>query len=180
VIGGTTIEGKPCSAGSHNPCEDVEFLEKELDMWYLGILNKVWRTFSRTIASSKEPGNFAKAVAKQFSGLKIDEEIVERALAKTKLSIEKADRWNNNELFNFARTLRILSKPMIIAANKCDIPEAKENIRRLNEKFPDYLIVACSADSELALRSAAKAGIIDYIPGERDFIIKKEINSKQK
>ena len=42
------------------------------------------------------------------------------------------------------------------------------------------MIVPCSADSELALREAAKAGLIDYIPGENDFKIKGELNEKQK
>ena len=64
--GVTTIEGKPCDAGTHNPCEDVEFLEKELNLWYLGILKKVWKTFAKTISSSREDKNFIKAIAKQF------------------------------------------------------------------------------------------------------------------
>src|SRR3989344_5480976 len=45
VSGTTDLEGKP--AKNHNPCEDVEMLENELDLWYLEILKKVWRTFSR-------------------------------------------------------------------------------------------------------------------------------------
>jgi ribosome-binding ATPase YchF (GTP1/OBG family) len=185
--GGTTIEGKPVKPGSHDPCEDIEFLEKELDLWYLGILNKVWKVFSRTLSQtkgkSKEAGgeNFAKAVAKQFSGLKIDEDIVERAIIKTKLDTSRADRWGEEELFSFARTLRILNKPMIIAANKCDFKESFENIKKIKEKFSDYLIIPCSADSELALREAAKLGLIKYIPGESNFeIMKDKVNEKQK
>ncbi len=42
------------------------------------------------------------------------------------------------------------------------------------------MIIPCSADSELALREASKAGLIDYIPGEKDFEIKGELNEKQK
>jgi ribosome-binding ATPase YchF (GTP1/OBG family) len=178
--GGTTIEGKPCKAGEHDPSEDIEFLMKELDLWYLGILNKVWKTFSRTLNATREQGGFEKGVAKQFSGLKIDEEIVKQALRKTGLLSEKAAGWKDEELLLFARTLRILSKPMIIAANKCDFPEAEENIKKLKEKYPSYLIIPCSADSELALRQAAKAGMIDYIPGEKKFELKKELNPKQK
>jgi len=178
--GGTTIEGKPCEPGTHNPIEDIEFLENELDLWYLGILNKVWRTFARTLAVTKEPGGFEKGVAKQFSGLKIDEEMVKKVLRQTKVNVEKVTSWKEDELLVFARALRILSKPMIIAANKCDFPQSEENIRKIKEKYPTYLVIPCSGDSELALRSAAKAGIIDYIPGEKDFKLKKEINPKQK
>jgi ribosome-binding ATPase YchF (GTP1/OBG family) len=177
--GGTTIEGKTVKAGTHDPCEDILFLEKELDLWYLGILKKVWRVFTKTLASTKEPGSFEKAVSKQFSGLKIDEDLVKRAVLKSKLDPSKADKWNDDELFSFVNVLRKQSKPMIIAANKCDYPESEENIKKMKEKFPDYIIIPCSGDSELALRQASKAGMIEYIPGEKDFKLKKELNPKQ-
>jgi len=181
--GGTTIDGKPCKPGEHNPLEDIEFLEKELDLWYLGILKKVWKTFSRTLASAKSGvggESFEKAVAKQFSGLKITEDDVKRAVLKSKLDVSKADRWEDKELLLLVNVLRKLSKPMIIAANKCDFPEAEENIKNIKEKYPEFLVIPCSGDSELALRQATKAGMIDYIPGEKDFKLKKELNEKQK
>ncbi|PIY60171.1 translation-associated GTPase, partial [Candidatus Woesearchaeota archaeon CG_4_10_14_0_8_um_filter_47_5] len=40
------------------------------------------------------------------------------------------------------------------------------------KEFPSYTIVPCSAESELALREAAKKGLITYIPGEKTFTIK--------
>jgi hypothetical protein len=178
--GGTTIEGKPVAEGSHDPFEDIKFLENELDLWYLGIFNKVWKTFSRTLTNSSDAGNFSKAVAKQFSGLKIDESIVKRALQQTGLNSETATKWTDVELLKLARMLRIISKPMIIAANKCDTEKGKENYARIRAEFPNYIVIPCAADSELALRSAAKAGIIDYVPGDRDFKIKKDIIPKQK
>ena len=64
--------------GKGDPIADIKMLENELDLWYLGILKKVWKTFSRGLQQSKE--NFARAVAKQFSGLKVDEEDVKRRL----------------------------------------------------------------------------------------------------
>lgn len=179
--GGTTIEGKPCEPGSHDPCEDIIFLEKELDLWYLGILKKVWRTFSRTLSLGKDSeGNFSKQVAKQFSGLKIDENDVKQTILKTKLDTGKAEKWTDEELLLFVKTLRKLTKPMIIAANKCDFAISASNIEKMKEKF-DYMIVPCSADSELALREASKHGLIDYIPGEKTFSVKEgKTNEKQK
>ncbi len=178
--GGTTIDGKPTKPGSHDPLEDIEFLEKELDLWYLGILKKVWRVFTKTISSTKESGGFEKAVAKQFSALKINDDDVKHVVNKTKLDSNKADKWTDSELLIFVRALRIMNKPMIIAANKCDFPEAAENIKRMKEKYSNYTVIPCSGDSELALRQATKAGMIEYIPGERDFKIKKELSSQQK
>jgi hypothetical protein len=69
---------------------------------------------------------------------------------------------------------------MIIAANKIDTPQGKSNYEKLRKKFPDRIMIPCSADLELALREAAKHSLIEYIPGERDFGIKKELSEKQK
>lgn len=173
---GTTDEnGKETK--NHDPCEDILFLEEELDKWYFNILKKVWRTFSRK--AETEDINFSEAVAKQFSGLKVDEYQVKKVLLKLNIK-EKPSHWSEEQIMSFASSLRKISKPMIIAANKCDFPSAKENIRKMQETFPDYIIYPCSADSELALRQAAKADLINYIPGEKSFEVKVQLNEKQK
>jgi hypothetical protein len=180
--GGTTIEGKPCKPGEHNPIEDLEFLERELDLWYLGILNKAWRSFSKGIVTANDTNkeSFEKAIARQFSGLKIDEGDVKNAVIKSKLDTSRADKWNDEELLRFVSLLRKISKPMIIAANKCDFAESEDNILKMKAKYPEYLVIPCSGDAELALRQATKAGLIDYIPGEKEFKLKKELPVKQK
>jgi ribosome-binding ATPase len=175
-ISGTTDEGgKPTE--NYNVSNDIVFLEAELDKWFLGILMKVWKSFARK--AELEDENFARAVANQFSGLKVKEEQVKSALLKLNLPA-RPSTWNNEQLLKFASELRKGSKPMIIAANKIDMPKGKENYEKLKKKFPDLMIIPCSADSELALREAAKAGLIDYIPGERNFEIKGKLNDKQK
>ena len=50
----------------------------------------------------------------------------------------------------------------------------------MQNNFPELMIYPCSADSELALREAAKAELIDYIPGDDGFKIKGEISDKQR
>ncbi len=171
MAGLTDCEGKPCSAGMRDPCEDILFLEEELDYWYLGILKKVWRTFIRKI--EVEHSEFEKAVAKQFSGLKVTEEMIRGVLKKLGIDIkeEKPSVWQESRLFEFARELRRQSKPMIIAANKSDRPEFDENFKKAKNKFPELLIVPCSAESELALREASRSELIEYIPGDSDFKI---------
>jgi len=59
------------------------------------------------------------------------------------------------------------------------LPKANENIERMKKEF-SYTIVPCSSDSELALRVASKEGLIEYIPGEKDFKISKNPSEKQK
>jgi hypothetical protein len=173
--GETDAGGKPIKG--YDPCNDVKFLERELDLWYCNILKKVWRTFARK--TELEDVDFHEAVAKQFSGLKVDEWHVKKVLLKLSFR-ETPSRWSDEQIFNFASELRKISKPMIIAANKCDRPSAKENIKKLQNTFSDYMIYPCSADSEVALREAAKHELIEYVPGEEHFKILKELTPKQK
>lgn len=174
ISGTTDIEGKPTK--NYNPCEDIGFLEKELDLWYYKILLKAWKSFARK--AELEDSNFAKAVAKQFSGLKINENQVKTILLDLNFS-EKPSRWDEKQLMKFASELRKKTKPMVIAANKIDTEKAKQNFEKMKKEFPDLMIIPCSADFELALREAAKKELIDYIPGEKEFKIKKKLNEKQ-
>ena len=178
VSGTTDAEGKECEAGGGNPVEDVKMLENELDLWYTGILKKVWKQFARAVQTTKQ--DFAKAVAKQFSGLGVKEDDVKDVLQKTGYDSGKASEWTDEQLKVFANELRHLTKPMIIAANKIDKPSAEENLGKLKKEFPDLLIVPCSADSELALREAGNAGLIEYVQGVKDFKIIGDLNEKQK
>ena len=175
VSGETDEKGKP--AKNHDPCKDVRFLEDELNKWYYGILMKVWKSFARK--TEMENANFAEAVAKQFSGLKVNEYHVKSVLLKLNFQ-EKPSMWGEKQLRGFASALRKETKPMILAANKIDLENGKENYKKLKTEFSDLIIIPCSADSELALREAAKAELIKYVPGEKDFQIIGELTSKQK
>ncbi len=178
ISGSTNEKGESVKPLSHDPLKDVRFLEHELDMWYLSIMKKGWEKFARTV--QQENQNIKKALAKQLSGLKVTEEIVEDAIKKLKLSHHPTE-WNDKDLNNLATELRKATKPMIIAANKIDINGSKLNYDRLKEAFPEYNIIPCSADSELALREAAKHKLIEYIPGEKDFrIISDKLTKEQK
>ena len=162
----TDENGKPTE--NYDPCKDIEFLEDELNKWYANILKKVWKTFARQ--TEIEDKDFAKAVAKQFSGLKVDEYHVKDVLKQGNFS-NKAASWTDEEVKIFASMLRKKSKPMIIAANKVDMPQGRENYSKLRAEFPNLVIIPCSADSELALREASKAKLINYILGDNEFEI---------
>lgn len=175
ISGTTDLEGKPTK--DHDPAMDIKFLEEELDKWYYNIFKKGWQTFSRKVDMQDQ--KLSEAVTKQFSGLKVNENQVKQVLLKLKLS-ERCSTWSEEQVKEFTSNLRKISKPMIIAANKVDISTGKENYERIKKDFSNLKIIPCSADSELALRSAAKAGFIKYIPGERNFKILKELSVKQK
>ena len=178
VSGTTNEKGEPVSE-DYDVSRDVAFLEDELNKWFYNILVKAWKSFARKIEI--EGGNFPKSIAKQFSGLKVTEDIIKEVFRNIDLP-EKPSLWNEEQLMIFASELRKRSKPMIIAANKVDTLRGKKNYEMLVEKFSGRIIIPCSADSELALREASKMNLIEYIPGEKNFEInkKKELNEKQK
>ena len=176
VSGETDAEGK--ETRGYNPVKDISMLENELDLWYVEILKKVWKTFSRQIQQTKE--NFAKAVSRQFSGLKVNENDIRKVLLKLKYDPEKPAQWTEEQLKNFAHELRHFSKPMVIVANKCDRPDAKKNIDNIKKEYHNITIISCSADSELALREASRANLIKYIPGDNNFEAKGNLNEKQR
>ncbi|MFH1211861.1 MAG: redox-regulated ATPase YchF [Candidatus Woesearchaeota archaeon] len=170
--GMTNENGEPLATPSYNPANDVLFLEDELDYWYLGILNRGWERFARTV--QQEHTHIAKALGKQLSGLGVDEEMVNKVITKLGLPVERPMEWREKDLLSIAQELRIKTKRMIIAANKIDTKSGMQNYERLVKEFPDRIILPCSAESELALKEAAKHGLIDYVPGEKDFKITDE------
>ncbi len=174
MSGETDATGKQTE--NYNPSKDIIIIERELDLWYLGILKKAWVVLMRGMEMQKN--NFAKTVAKQFSGLKVKEDDVNHVVLKEKFDISRPSSWDEKTLFNFARALRMYTKPMIIAANKIDRPNGKENFERIKKEF-SYLMIPCFADGELSLRQADKAGLISYIAGESSFKVVKDLSSAQ-
>jgi ribosome-binding ATPase YchF (GTP1/OBG family) len=175
VSGSTNENGEAVAALSYDPCNDVEFLEKELDQWFLRIINKGWERFARQVRV--ETAELYKAVTKQLSGLGVTDEISKEILKEFDTRL---DNWSEIDMLRFAHRLRERTKPMIIAANKVDVVGAEENLKKVIKKFPNYKIIPCSAESELALREATKANFIKYLPGEKNFEVLNTLNDNQK
>lgn len=180
ISGSTNEKGEVINVGEHDPAEDIRFLEEELDYWILRLIKKGWDKFSKMVQQTHE--DIQKAITIHLSGLGIKEEQVKETLIQLELTQKPIIKWEGEDLFKIARIVRKKSKPIIIACNKIDIPGAEDNFKRLKREFSDYVMVKCSAESELALREAAKHNLIDYIPGECHFEIKDEskLNEKQK
>ncbi|MEW5936506.1 MAG: redox-regulated ATPase YchF [Candidatus Thermoplasmatota archaeon] len=160
--GGTDAEGQPCPIGSHDPMEDVGFLEEEIAHWIRGILEKDWKKISRQ--AETEEKKIERLLHERLTGLGLSEAQVAAALRAADLP-PKFTGWGAGEMQTLAMALRAQGKPMLIAANKHDIapPSALE---RMTGR-----VVPTSAEFELALRRASKAGIVEYIPGEAEFKI---------
>ena len=167
--GSLDAEGQEVAAGSYNPVEDVKFLEDEITEWILGIVTKDWRRITGRVRA--EGAKLDELLVEKLSGLKITRSQILKAIRNADLSAESADKWSDEDLRRFARTLQRVAKPIIIAANKIDRPTAHENYERLRETFPDLLVLPVSALAEKVLRDLDKRGIIRYVPGDEDFKI---------
>jgi len=179
VSGSTNDKGEPAQPGSYDPMEDIRVLEEEIDMWFFGIIKKDWEKSAKQIQQEKL--EVIKTLGKRLSGLKVTEEMVKDTIQEQSL-YKNITTWTEEDLKKLAITLRKKSKPMIIAANKIDLPGGKENFERIKKEFKDYELIPCSAEAELALREAAKKGLIRYVSGEKSFQIIKdsELNEPQK
>ncbi|MCD6357214.1 MAG: YchF-related putative GTPase, partial [Thermoproteales archaeon] len=176
--GSTDIEGRPVEPGSHDPLEDVKFLEREIDMWIYGMLEKDWRRFALTVEATG--AKIEVELYKRLSGLEVREEDVAEAVGAAGLYGKRPTSWSSEDLLSFVRELRRRAKPMVIAANKADLPTARRNIERLREELKGrYVVIPTSAEAELALRRASAAGLIRYLPGDSDFEVTGKLNERQ-
>ncbi len=154
--GTTDLEGSPTKG--HYPGEDIKILENEIDMWFANVIDRNLKK----IRDEKK----AKEI---LSGLGINEKHVQGVLERVGMHPEE-----------IAKHLRKLSKPILIAANKMDLQDSEENLKKMKKDFPEMTIIPCSAEAEIALRTAEKNGFIEYIPGSKDFAIKKELSESQR
>jgi hypothetical protein len=149
-------EGK--IAIGYDPSLDIEFLEKEIDLWFAGVIQKAIEKFARISTSSKT--DLIQILTENLSGLGITKEHLVQALDKSSIG----------NVQNFATVIRKISKPIIIAANKIDMKTSQENYEKLKSKYSDLMIIPTSAASEIALKKASERGLIDYLPSD-SFII---------
>lgn len=175
IAGTTDIQGHPVPIGTHNPLEDVEFVEDEFDQWFIDILRREWDKLTREIEQKR--AKLTDGIAKRFTGLGIKDYQVQDVLHKLELISRNPKEWNDSDIQTFVKELRKNTKPIIIAANKADLCKDLDIIK----KIPNTIVIPCSAETELLLRKAAKAGIVNYKSGDEQFSIveNKEILPQQ-
>lgn len=164
--GSTDSEGKLVLLGSHDPREDVAFLQRELETWMFQIMTRDWDKISRR--SDVTADQAIDAVAERLSGLGVKRSQVEESVRRAGLGV-RVSEWSKDELMRVVGFLRRGAKPVLLAANKIDIPTSQANFDKLRSIDP--LTVAVSSEAELALRRAAEKRMIGYKPGDSDFSI---------
>jgi ribosome-binding ATPase YchF (GTP1/OBG family) len=166
--GSTDEEGRPVKPGTYDPVSEVKQMVFEIEEWMFNIVLRDWDRLARFIDTSGAL-DVAGALAQRLSGLSINKNHVARALELTGLESKKLTSWTREDLRQFVGELRRVSKPIVIVANKADIPVAEDNIRRLREEFKGVPVVPTSSLAELILRKASAKGFIEYVPGDGSF-----------
>jgi ribosome-binding ATPase len=167
VAGSTDLEGRAVSPGTGDPVQDAEFVLEEFDLWLVTNLKKNLERSSRDLQGA--PDKISKILSRQLSGLSVRESQIITSLNETGLCDKKLSSWSSNDLLLFCQTLRKLSKPMIVAANKADFLTAESNLQRL--KSLDSEIIPCISEAEVMLKLGSKNGMLRYLPGDSSFDI---------
>ncbi|WP_254810147.1 redox-regulated ATPase YchF [Natronosalvus amylolyticus] len=172
--GGTNEKGEPVDIGSHDPLEDIDFIEAEMDMWLAGIVEGNWEGVER---KSRSPDfDLDDVLAEMMSGFGASPTDV----AKILRGLEYPDdpiQWTDEDREALATEIRQRTKPIVVAANKIVVaPEA--NVDRLLEL--DKPVIPTTAEGERALRKAAEGGLIEYDPGDTTLEITGDVSDAQR
>ncbi|NHX37875.1 MULTISPECIES: redox-regulated ATPase YchF [Halolamina] len=174
--GETDIEGE--ATENHDPREDIAFLENEIDMWYLDVLEKgIERHLSGYHGGD---GDVEEALGEQMDAFGIVADEIKQIILGQGVGFDP-EAWDDDEREALAREIRKRTKPIVIAANKMDTPAAQENWAEITgEDQYDHLdFVPVSAHAEKSLKQASEAGVVDYTPGEDDFEIVGDVSAEQ-
>jgi hypothetical protein len=171
--GGTNAEGEPVEVGSHDPLEDVNFIEREMDLWLAGIVDRNWESVER---KSRSPDfDIEEALTDMLTGFGATEAEVAVTLRELDYPADPM-QWTDTDREALASDVRARTKPIVLVANKID-EAPPEHVERLRET--GKTVIPTTADGELALRKGAEAGIVDYDPGDPDFDILGDLSPAQ-
>ncbi|WP_207588111.1 YchF-related putative GTPase [Halomontanus rarus] len=172
--GGTNEKGEPVDIGAHDPLEDIDFIEEEMDLWLAGIVENNWESVER---KSRSPGfDIDDVLADMLSGFGASPTAIATILRDLEYP-EDPIQWTDEHREALARDVREKTKPIVVAANKIDVaPE--ENVERLLEL--DKPVIPTTAEGELALRRAAEGELVEYDPGDTTLEITGDVNESQR
>ncbi|MFB6071694.1 MAG: redox-regulated ATPase YchF [Halobacterium sp.] len=174
AAGATDEEGEPVQVGTHDPVEDVDFVEAEMDLWLAGIVDRNWESVER---QSRSPGfDIEEAVTDLMTGFGASEYDVAAVLREFDYP-EDPIQWTDEDREALARGVRQRTKPIVVVANKVDEAPAENVERLLGLEKP---VIPATAQGELALRRGADAGFLEYDPGDEDFEVTGEVSGEQR
>lgn len=167
--GSVDADGQITKPGMGNPVADVYDIEEELVRWFAKIVEK---TLKKLKKHAKKGSSVDRLFTQDLAGLKITGGHVARALEENALVDKDLGRWSREDVWGFAKSIRQISKPTLIIANKMDLAPADKNYVNLVKEFGQAFVLPASSEAELALRRAEQKGYVEYIPGEEVFRVK--------
>ena len=175
AAGETDTEGEPVEVGTYDPVEEADFVEAELEQWLAGIVEANWETVVR---KSRSPDfDIDDALTEMLTGFGATVYDVAASLRAVEYP-EDPQQWTDGDRERLARDLRQRTKPIVLVANKADVaPDGNVDRLRAGTAAP---VVAATADGELALRTAADAGVVAYHPGDDDFDVVGDVSETQR
>ncbi|MFD1634398.1 redox-regulated ATPase YchF [Haloplanus ruber] len=172
--GGTNAEGEPVEVGTYDPVEEVDFVEREMDQWLAGIIDRNWEGVER---KSRSPDfDIDEVLTDMLTGFGATVADVAASLRALDYP-EDPIQWTDDHRAALAREVRARTKPLVVVANKADVAPA-EDLERL--RATDKPVVPATAEGELALRTAADAGAVDYGPGDPEFDVAGDVSDAQR
>ena len=185
--GATDIEGNPVGPGACDPISEHEFLVEELALWIHGILKTGWGRGVRRVQAEGDKGLIG-FITEQLTGIGGNEAMVLNALDGFRGDHPDPGvpwEWSLEVRTTLAHHLRRAIFPLCVAANKADEAEPGAwDALGAKVEAEGGILLPTSAETELALRRAAKAGFIQYPPGASDFTLtdkgEAELNEAQR
>jgi ribosome-binding ATPase len=167
--GSVDAEGKITKPGMGNPIADIYDIEEEVVRWFAKSIQK---TLSKAKKPSKKGADLDRIIAQDLAGMKITPTHITRALQASKLAEKDVAKWKREDVWEFAKNIRTISKPTLIVANKMDLAPGEKNYEKLIKEFGQAFVIPTSSDAELALRRAEQTGYVEYLPGEEAFKVR--------
>ena len=177
VSGSTDIDGNPVGSGGSDPIEEHRFLVNELEEWIAGILSTGGKRGARKAQAEGDRALIDYAVD-QLTGIGATEHHVVAGFNAVRSGHPDADvpwDWGEAEMKSMSSAIRSELFPISVAANKADLAMSGSWAPLAEMIGSDGgVLVATSAEAELALSRASQAGLIERNPGESEFEITQE------
>ena len=174
AAGATNAEGEPVEVGEHDPVEDIDFIEEEMDRWLASIIGRNWETVER---QSRSPDfDIDEALGELLTGVGATRADVAAVLRDLDYPADPRE-WDDDRRRVLASAIRARTKPLVVVANKADIAPA-ETIERLQAAAD--VVIPATAEGELALRRGAESGLVEYDPGDDSFALDEGASAAQR
>src|SRR5437773_2152869 len=164
-------EGKITHPGMGNPILDIVDIEEEMILWFKVAVD---RALQRIKKRTFKPGSLSKGMSKELAGIGVRAEHAIKTLERTGLAEKHPREWKDEDSRRFSETLRTVSKPTLIVADKRGnvIPDvyltpkghvAKDLAREIHSDLAKRMLHAIDARNGLRLPQ-------DYQLRDRDII----------